>query len=122
MIILYGFLLFVATYNTYCFVFGSNRYQNFHITYFYVLVYLVVILRLLWLSLILYVIDNNSSYLTFEIDSDGKTINELVSGAMKSAIYYADVVATYLELLIGIQQISSMFELYLMIKSTAIIV
>ena len=41
---------------------------------------------------------------------------------MKSSIYYADVIATYLELLIGIQQISSMFELYLMIKSTAIIV
>lgn len=41
---------------------------------------------------------------------------------MKSSIYYVDVIATYLELLIGIQQISSMFELYLMIKSTAIIV
>ena len=41
---------------------------------------------------------------------------------MKSAIYYMDVIATYLELLIGIQQISSMFELYLMIKSTAIVV
>ena len=63
MFILYGFLLFVASYNTYCFVFGSNRYQNFHITYFYVLVYFVVILRLLWLSLILFVINNYSEYL-----------------------------------------------------------
>ena len=63
MFILYGFQLFVATYNTYCFVFGSNKYQNFHITYFYVLVYLVVLLRLVWLSLILVVINNYSVYL-----------------------------------------------------------
>ena len=88
MFILYGFLLFVATYNTYCFVFGSNRYQNFHITYFYVLVYLVVILRLLWLSLILYVINNDSQYLGQVKDKKhGGTMPGLEPGVMKQAIF-----------------------------------
>lgn len=60
----YGFLLLVATYNTIRFVFGSSRYQNFHITYFYILVYLVVFLRLAWLSMMLYVVNNSSDYTT----------------------------------------------------------
>ena len=98
MFILYGVLLFAATYNTISFIFGSSRYQNFHITYFYVLVYLVVFLRLSWISLILYVINNSDDYL-YE-GEDGK--QHLDEGPMKKAIYQFDLVATYLELLIGI--------------------
>ena len=37
---------------------------------------------------------------------------------MKQNIFILDVAATYLELLLGIQQVSSMYELYLMIKTS----
>ena len=98
MFILYGLLLLATTYNTVKFVFGSSRYQNFHITYFYVLVYLVIILRLGWLSLILYVADNEDEYVETIDDKD-----ILKSKTLIRTLYYFDVIATYLELLIGIQ-------------------
>ena len=66
MFVLYGFLLFATTYNTVNYIFGSSRYRNFHIAYFYMLVYLVVLLRLVWLSLMLYVINNSEKYLNEE--------------------------------------------------------
>ena len=40
------------------------------------------------------------------------------SDEMKQNIFILDVAATYLELLLGIQQVSSMYELYLMIKTS----
>ena len=98
MFVSYAVLMFAAVHNTVRFGFGSNRYQNFHITYFYVLVYLVILFRVSWLSLILYVANNYRDYT--EPNKDGGL--HLIEDALSKAIYYLDVTVTYLELLIGI--------------------
>ena len=103
MFVMYAILFAAAVHNTVRFLSQGERYKNFHITYFYVLVYLVIILRIVWLSFIL---DAISMY----PDSSEKY--------NPHSIFELDVIATYLELLIGIQQTGSMFELYLMIKET----
>ena len=98
MFAVYAFLLSAATYNTIRFVFGSSRYQNFHITYFYVLVYLVIALRVMWLAVLVYLVDNSADYIDVEDYGDSK----LKTDSTVKAIFYLDVAATYFELLIGI--------------------
>ena len=56
MFVLYAFLLAATLYNTFKFLLKEQRYRNFHIMYFYVLVVLVALLRITWLSLILVVV------------------------------------------------------------------
>ena len=53
MIGFYIILFAVAVHNTTRFVLKDARGKNFHITYFYVMVYLIIIVRVTWLSLIL---------------------------------------------------------------------
>ena len=53
-------------------------------------------------------------FVTLTLDSNPEHYNN----DMKQKIFILDVTATYLELLLGIQQVSSMYELYLMIKSS----
>ena len=60
---------------------------------FYVLVYLVCILRIVWLILILKALVPSEADLPVPESDD----NEQVDG-----IFYLDIIATYLELLIGI--------------------
>ena len=57
---LYGILLLAAVHNTIRYVVAEQRYRNFHIAYFYVLVYLIVWLRVLWLTMILIVVRSYS--------------------------------------------------------------
>ena len=56
MLVLYVVLAAAATFNTFRFVIGGRRYKNFHIAFFYLLVYIVIILRFLWLCVILAVV------------------------------------------------------------------
>ena len=58
MIGFYIILFAVAVHNTTRFVLKDARGKNFHITYFYVMVYLIIIVRVTWLSLILNTVRN----------------------------------------------------------------
>ena len=51
--IMFGFyviLLSATIHNTARFVVKNYRYQNVHILYFYILVYLIIVVRVIWLS------------------------------------------------------------------------
>ena len=87
----YVILLAAAIHNTFRFVIRSYRYQNVHILYFYTLVYLIIITRVLWLSVIYQMVKNYSGEGRYSHQSRYKFI------------YGCDIVATYLELLMGIQ-------------------
>ena len=102
MFAMYACLTLATLYNTVRFLFKERRYKNFHIAYFYLLVYCIIALRTLWLSLILAVVNDNS---------DPATSQYQLSGHSEWLIKYSDVAATYLELLMGFQQACSMFEL-----------
>ena len=106
MFVMYTLLIVAATHNTVRFVLRDYRFRNPHIAMFYVLVYLVCILRIIWMILIL-----------MALEAVPHENNDQADG-----IFYTDIIATYLELLIGIQQIVSMIELYLMIKRTSFLV
>jgi hypothetical protein len=108
MLVLYVVLFVAALHNAIRYVVIGKRFGNFHITYFYVLVFLCLIARILWLSLILCVVFLNDNQETYVYFSDG----------MQTMIYETDHFASYIELLIGIQQTSCMYEIYLLIKST----
>lgn len=58
MFVMYAILLAAATHNTARFIFGRERPKNFHINYFYILVYSVIFLRIVWLSLIIVYVNN----------------------------------------------------------------
>ena len=61
MLFFYGLLFLVAVHNTVRYVLWEKRYQNFHISFFYVLVYLIILLRVIWLSAILNVVNHYST-------------------------------------------------------------
>ena len=52
---LYAILLVLAVHNTIKFLIKERRYENLHLSYFYVLVYLIIFVRVTWLSLIIIV-------------------------------------------------------------------
>ena len=91
MFVFYGILFAASTHNTARFVVRNYRYQNLHILYFYILVYLITVLRVVWLALIYSEVKNYK----------GET--ELKSNNFNEAIYFTDIAATYFELLMGIQ-------------------
>lgn len=101
MLVLYFLIIVGAGHNIYRYVFKQQRYKSLHICYFYVLVVLIIFFRISWFSEILFRIKQNEKMSTFS--------------ALDKAIFYTDVIATYLEMLLVIQQVSSMYELYLMI-------
>ena len=88
MYICYAILIAAITHNIVRFVILQKRYLNFNIAYFYVVVSMIVIVRVTWFSLIFHSIYQNYA--------------PIPEGGLKK-IYYADVIATYLELLLGIQ-------------------
>ena len=102
MFLLYAVLFAVDLHNIVRYVYRQKRFRFFHISCFYVLVTLVIICRVAWMGLIL-AETRGAHYFT---DKE------------KAKIFGVDVTATYLELLLGIQQVSSMQELYLMIKKS----
>jgi len=53
MLIIYTMLIAAVLHNTIRYVVIGKRFKNFHITYFYVLVSLCIIFRVMWLSFIL---------------------------------------------------------------------
>ena len=67
------------------------------------LVFLIICVRISWFSMIFWITWTN-----------GASYND----SIKQDIFILDVTGTYLELLLGIQQGESMYELYLMIKSS----
>ena len=55
----YVILLAAAIHNTVRFVIRNHRYQNIHILYFYILVYLIIVARVVWLSVIYFMVKNH---------------------------------------------------------------
>lgn len=102
----YAGLLGVLLHNIIRFVYMQRRYRFFHIAYFYMLVTLIVLMRVIWFAFILIITTKDQ-------------LGEL-SIEQQQAIFLADVMATYLELLLGIQQACSMFELFLMIRKSVL--
>ena len=58
MLVFFTLLLVAALHNTIKFVLKDARGKNFHITYFYLIIYLIIAVRMSWLSLILNVVSN----------------------------------------------------------------
>ena len=104
MFALYAILIFVVIHNVIRYVIGQQRYKFFHIVYFYVLVFLCIATRVVWFAQILQI-----TYMYDDIDTDHKYLK-------KENVWIVDDVGSYLELLLGIQQIESMFEIYLMTR------
>ena len=95
-------LLSIATcHNVVRFVIKQRRYKFFHIVYFYILVALIILTRVVWFAFMLQDVEAGSKFKKADAE-----------------IGISDCLATYLELLLGIQQVSSMYELYLMIKTS----
>ena len=91
MFIMYVILFAAATHNTVRYIWGGIAlYKNFHLTYFYCMVYIVILLRIAWYILILVAIR----------DWDGSWVSQW---GVDSGISRIDFIATYAELLIGIQ-------------------
>ena len=90
MFVLYTILIAAAIHNTIRIVLKEERYKSIHMASFYILVYLVAILRVIDISLILSVVINNDNPDTVDWKQ-----------GMKSSIFYIDIITTYLELLIG---------------------
>ena len=58
MFVMYAILLAAAIHNTVRFVFTNGRYKNFHIASFYLLVFLVILIRVAFYSIILALVVN----------------------------------------------------------------
>ena len=92
MFLMYFILFAAAIHNTIRFIFLNRRFKNFHIIYFYVLVYMVIFLRIAWLSLIIRVVNEYSDSWKEEWEHN-----------LDKSIFEVDIIATYIELLIGVQ-------------------
>ena len=55
-LVMYGILLAFTILNTVKFVYKQRRFENLHISYFYVLVYMIIAVRVMWLSFIIAVV------------------------------------------------------------------
>ncbi len=91
MLVMYLILLSAVVYNTFRFVYKDDKYKNFYISYFYLLVYIIVAARMTWLVLLIWVASHYE-------DGQSKVENKHVA----ASIFYIDIVATYAELLTGI--------------------
>ena len=88
MFVCYGGLLCAVLHNIIRFVFMQQRYRFLHIAYFYALVSLVILTRLFWLGIIFGIAYRHQ--------------DTSLSESQKVAVFSADIVATYLELLLGV--------------------
>ena len=57
MLFIYCLLFLAVTFNTVSFVLRGGRYKNYYIALFYCLVYVIIFLRMAWLSLILFTVN-----------------------------------------------------------------
>ena len=64
MFVLYTFLLVAAIHNTIRIVLKNERYKSFHMSSFYILVFMDTIFRLIWIALIFTIVvkDEKSPY------------------------------------------------------------
>lgn len=90
MYLMYAFVLGAAIHNIVRYLYKQHRYKFFHIAYFYVLVIAISFMRLTWFSLIFYITVTYSTESAYKNDQ------------LNSAVFYTDVTATYLELLLGL--------------------
>ena len=96
-VILFGFIL----HNICNYVIKQKRYRTFQVSYFYILAVLIVFARVIFFSMLLVVV----------------TDTETTSDSMSENTDRVDNYATYLELVLGVQQLSTMTELYLMVRN-----
>ena len=87
MLVIYVLLLFLLCYNVIQYVIRQKRYKVFHLTFFYIMSFAIVSLRIIFFSLIL----------EFLFVAKGKALYP------PNDIGYIDNFATYTELILGIQ-------------------
>ena len=108
MIFAFYFVLFMLlSYNTVKFMIKQRRYLYYQLTCFYVLAFLIVIFRVAFFSFVLYIVHFNEESTSPE-----------VTQRLQNTVSSLDMVATYLELALGIQQCNSMMDLLLKLKET----
>ena len=89
MFVMYAVLLTAALYSSYRFFNKQEPYNKLHIIIFYLLVYMIIILRVTWLSLML-----KAAYAWPEEESMDIKLNMRISRV--------DIIATYSELFVGL--------------------
>ena len=102
MLILYTMLLLLLISNT-RHITRKSKYKNFHLSFFYIMAYAIITLRIIFFGAIL-------EFVIHQLDNGNNTL------AVPSLINTIDSIATYAELILGIQQMCSMIELYLMLR------
>ena len=101
MLIIYILLLLFLTNNVRHIV-KTEKYKNFHMTFFYLMAYAIIMARILFFGAIV-------EFIMYQLDSDrGIQVPTLINTI--------DSIATYTELILGFQQMCSMIELYLMLR------
>ena len=64
MFALYAILMFMVVHNVVKYVIGQQRFKFFHIVYFYILVFTIILTRVTWFAMILnvtYIYDYDAS-------------------------------------------------------------
>ena len=102
MLILYTLLLLLLISNT-RHITRKSKYKNFHLSFFYIMAYAIITLRIIFFGSIL-------EFVIHQLDIGDNTL------AVPRLINTIDSIATYAELILGIQQMCSMIELYLMLR------
>ena len=92
--------LWILCYNIHSYIVGQKRYKVFHLSFFYLLAFTIVVSRLVFFTVILH----------FLYDVKGATVPP------PHYIDHLDNFATYFELSLGIQQLFSIVELHLMLQ------
>ena len=100
-LIFYSVLLLLLISNT-RHIIQKQKYKNFHLSFFYIMTYLIITLRVIFFGLIL-------EFILYHLD---KRVDEKVYPLVNTI----DSIATYAELILGFQQMCSMIELYLMLR------
>ena len=102
MLILYTLLLLLLISNT-RHITRKSKYKNFHLSFFYIMAYAIITLRIIFFGTIL-------EFVIHQLDIGNNTLE------VPRLINTIDSIATYAELILGIQQMCSMIELYLMLR------
>ena len=105
LLILYGLLLIILIFNIVQYLIRQGRFKTFHIAFFYATSFCIVIIRILYFSYVL-------AYL-FEWQNDKSLCPWL-------QLNIIDNFGVYCELILGVQQVSMMVDLNLMIRFSSL--
>ena len=110
MLTLFTLVLALLAHNIVRFMCVGDSLRNLNVAYFYFLVFVACCFRIACQTMILLITREGA-----ESGAEGIPTPE-----QKKVVLYTNSLASYAELLIGVQQTGSMAELYLMIKQTTL--